>query len=201
MIKPVCRVRMERVAGSTAAVLRARPATTSLETVAVLLDSRETAVSKLVSQEHLDRTVTRRAGAQRRTSSATRCLDCVTAPQVSTVPDVTNCVETVVMVQTVKASASVNMEGGAFPPLEPVDVQQVSSEHAATSRVQPGVMESTVLGWRCAETEPRVTRSPVAVNASLVEEERTVDTAAFQAGLGRTVLNAVTAVMVECATL
>jgi len=37
------------------------------------------------------------------------------------------------MVQTVKASASVNMEGGAFPPLEPVDVQQVSSEHAATS--------------------------------------------------------------------
>jgi len=38
---------MERVAGSTAAVLPARPATTSLETVAVLLDSRETAVSKV----------------------------------------------------------------------------------------------------------------------------------------------------------
>lgn len=43
----VCRVCMERAACSTAAVLRARPATTSLETAAVLLDSRETAVSRV----------------------------------------------------------------------------------------------------------------------------------------------------------
>lgn len=44
---------------------------------------------QLVFQEHLDRTVTRSASALRQTSSATRCLDHVTALQVSTAPNVT----------------------------------------------------------------------------------------------------------------
>lgn len=44
---------------------------------------------QLVFQEHLDRTVTRSASAQRQTSSATRCLDHVTALQVSMAPNVT----------------------------------------------------------------------------------------------------------------
>lgn len=37
------------------------------------------------------------------------------------------------MVPTVSGSASVRMEGDAFPPLEPVNVQQGLLEHAATS--------------------------------------------------------------------
>lgn len=122
--KPVCRVHLERVACSAAAVLRARPATTSLESVAVLLDSLATAVSRLVFQELLDKTVTRSVSARRQTSSATRCLDPATALQVSTAPNVTKSVEKVVTVQTVKESVSVRMEGSAFLPLEPVNVQQ-----------------------------------------------------------------------------
>lgn len=43
----VCRACMGRVACSAAAVLRARPATTSLETAAVLLDSQEMAVNRV----------------------------------------------------------------------------------------------------------------------------------------------------------
>lgn len=46
-----------------------------------------------------------------------------------------------------------------------------------------------------------MTRSPVDVCAPLDAEERTVEMAALQAGLGQNVLNAVTAVMEECATL
>lgn len=122
--KHVCRVCMGRVACSTVAVLRVRPATTSLETAAVLLDSQETAVNRLVFQEHMDRTVTRSVSAQRQTSSATQCLDHVTALQVSMAPNVTKYVERVAMVQTVKTSASVKMMGGAFLPLEPVNVWQ-----------------------------------------------------------------------------
>ncbi len=44
---------------------------------------------QLVFQGHLDRTVTRSASARRRTSSATRCLDHVTALQVLMAPNVT----------------------------------------------------------------------------------------------------------------
>lgn len=46
-------------------------------------------LSQLVSQEHLDRTVIRFAGARRQTSSATRCPGYATALQVSTAADVT----------------------------------------------------------------------------------------------------------------
>ncbi len=44
---------------------------------------------QFVSQEHLDRTVTRSASALRRTNSATRCPDHVTVLQVSMEPNVT----------------------------------------------------------------------------------------------------------------
>lgn len=44
---------------------------------------------QLVSQEHSGETVTRSASVQRPTSSATRCLDHVTAHQVSTATNVT----------------------------------------------------------------------------------------------------------------
>lgn len=83
MTKCVCQALMGRGACSAAAVPMARPATTSPESVAVLLDLLETAVKRLVFQECLDKTVIRFASAQRPTSSATRCPDCVTAPQVS----------------------------------------------------------------------------------------------------------------------
>lgn len=49
----------------------------------------DTFLSQLVFQEHLGRTVTRSVSAQRQTSSAIQCLDHVTAPQVSKVPNVT----------------------------------------------------------------------------------------------------------------
>lgn len=58
-----------------------------------------------------------------------------------------------------------------------------------------------MLRWHFVETEPRMTRSPVGVCAYLDRRERTVDRAALQAGLGRTVSNAVAAVMEECVTL
>lgn len=141
---------MGRVACSAAAALRAHPATTSLETAAVLLDSQAMAANRvsaagttsastaflsiwtmsiflwthsciykntpqdtfmmnqkagtsltngtcelppslhqLVFQEHSDRTVTGSVSAPRQTSSATQCLDPVTALRVSTAPNVT----------------------------------------------------------------------------------------------------------------
>lgn len=46
-----------------------------------------------------------------------------------------------------------------------------------------------------------MTRLPVGVCAHLDGEERTAERAALQAGLGRIVSNAVTAVMEECVTL
>lgn len=112
----VCRACTGRAAWSAAAVLRARPATTSLESAVVLLDSWETAANRvsniylhcfsarldnahvnplppslpqLVFQVPLGRTVTRSASAPRQTNSAILCLDRVTALQVFTAPDVT----------------------------------------------------------------------------------------------------------------
>lgn len=122
--KLVCQVHMGRAACSAAAALRERPATTSLESAAVLLDSPETAVNRFVFQEHSGITVTRSVSAQRQTSSATQCLDHVTALQVSRAPNVTKSVQRVITVQTVNESASVKTEGSAFPPPGPVNVQQ-----------------------------------------------------------------------------
>lgn len=122
--KRVCRVPMGRAAFSAAAALRARPATTSQGNVDVLLDSLETAANRLVSQEPLGRTVTRSVSVQRRTSSATRCPDRVTAPQVSEAPNVTKSVGRVDTDPTVNGSVSVKTEANASLPPAPVNVRQ-----------------------------------------------------------------------------
>lgn len=116
-------------------------------------------------------------------------------------PNVTKLVLRVTTVRTVKDPVSVRTEGGVFLLPEPVNVQLDLSAHAATSRVQLAAMDWTVLGWPCAETEPGTIRSQVAVCVSLDAEERTVHSAALQAGLGRTACSAVTAVMEVCVTV
>lgn len=73
-------------------------------------------------------------------------------------------------------------------------------DQTAISPVHQGVTGRTVLEWLCVVKGPGVIRSLADACAKRGSEGKTVAKVVLRAGLGRTVLSAVTAVMEDCVT-